>query len=515
VSASLSPEVRFLPFGEQSRETYLDLQRPPFCADHALRQLRYVESYARDLHCKSIAVESPYVDRDYMEDHSVFYSKCLHPYPNYCRRVHFFAEEKASVELALERLLDIGIAKGLKEYRKRCRRFSKKVYLGFAVIKPLAGSPVGRTVLRCFPSIPSDATDKTRRIFAGTRRYIAHFAGVQLSVRGLAFQQQDIGVSACATTAIWSALQKVRDHEDIATYTPAQITSLASKYSLPFGRAMPSEGLSIDQMCQAIQAAGVSPSVLRLENLSDAKGYLHTALSSGLAPVLILKKGTSSYHAITVVGMKMRVPRERSLMIPGVDDVAGSLVALYVHDDRKGPYLRANLETRETTPTLCIPSRDRPAEMDVFDITHMIVPVHDKIRLSISNLREFALKAVAEIHQLRELIEKTLQKSFPESDVLFDTQIVRSHKYGEALLETLPVESKQVIAEFCKIPMPRYLAVIRLTAPFLGGIDVLIDTTSTQRNAHCVAVLNFQHSSELSTVFGGALAIRFGCRHIG
>ena len=35
-------------------------------------------------------VEEHYIDRDHMEDHSVFYSRNLYPYSNFCRRVHFF-----------------------------------------------------------------------------------------------------------------------------------------------------------------------------------------------------------------------------------------------------------------------------------------------------------------------------------------------------------------------------------------------------------------------------------------
>ena len=78
-------------------------------------------------------------------------------------------------------------------------------YLGFMVIKPLPGSPIGRTVLRTFER---DAPRGGRREFTAIRRYTVSLAGLSLSVRGLAFQQQDQGVSACATTALWSALQR-------------------------------------------------------------------------------------------------------------------------------------------------------------------------------------------------------------------------------------------------------------------------------------------------------------------
>jgi len=139
-----------------------------------------------------------------------------------------------------------------------------------------------------------------------------HLAGVRLTVRGLAFNSKTPAFSACATTALWSAFQRVRVLEDIASATPAQITLLSARYTLPFGKAMPSEGLSIDQMCQAVQAIGVAPNLYRLERLqpataySTALGFLYSSIKSGAAPVLILRRNQDECHAVTAVGMETR-----------------------------------------------------------------------------------------------------------------------------------------------------------------------------------------------------------------
>jgi hypothetical protein len=39
------------------------------------------------------------------------------------------------------------------------------------------------------------------------------------------------------------------------------------------------------------------------------------------------------------------------------------------------------------------------------------------------------------------------------------------------------------------IPLSRYVGVVRLTAEDIGSIDVLLDTTSTERNLQCLAVI--------------------------
>jgi len=213
VTPSPPARIAFLPFDTVPLEQAIQLTVPPFVqAAKALRQLRYVQEYAAELGCKTLVVEQFYIDRDYIEDHSVFYSKSLYPYPNYCRRIHFFMEEVARLQEQLQRIVEVGIREGEEVYRQACREFADRTYLGFTVIKPLHGSPVGRTVLRCYPEKPENPADSSRRDFSGTRVYTAHLLGVELSVRGLAFQQQEIGVIACATTAVWSALHKMRDH---------------------------------------------------------------------------------------------------------------------------------------------------------------------------------------------------------------------------------------------------------------------------------------------------------------
>jgi len=94
----------------------------------------------------------------------------------------------------------------------------REAYMGFSVIKPLQGSPVGRTVI-----LPLQRRHRKRNCggkFNGTRYYNVHLLGIELEICGLIFQQQDVGVSACATTALWSSLSKTKDFEDLSTPTP-------------------------------------------------------------------------------------------------------------------------------------------------------------------------------------------------------------------------------------------------------------------------------------------------------
>lgn len=517
MTPSITQQIDYLSLGGDPLEKHLQLTLPPFVQlDAALRQLRYVEAYAKDLGSKSVVVEGLYIDRDYMEDHSIFYSKSLYPYPNSCRRIHFFSADEAVVRQRLAEIVGIGIQKGEEAYREACRRLSDEAYLGFTVIKPLLGSPVGRTVLRCFPEVPADPKDASRRDFSCTRVYTVHLMGAALTVRGLAFQQQDVGVSACATTAVWTALQKTRDHEDIAHVTPAHITSLASKYSLPFGRAMPSEGLSIDQMCQAVQAVGVSPNVFRADRFADTRGYLWSAIRSGLAPVLVLKHD-DGHHAVTAVGMKVRTPHLPSTVMPDTDDITSDLIAFYVHDDRYGPYLKANLREKEGKASLEIPLRGKNSKAEVWSLTHVLVPMHPKIRLPLSGLRQAALQVAATVHQIREAIEGMLPPNFIKNPtVTFASWIMRAHKYLESLfLGSNDLDPARITEFNSRVVMARYLGVVHLSASYFDPIDLLLDTTGTSKNTHCLAVVALRSSAPLTRRMAVLLARTYGCPSIG
>lgn len=88
----LEQRVRFLPLGASSLRELLSFSLPLRESENALRQLALVEKHVRhpDLNAQSVVIEDHYIDRDFMEDHSAFYSKNLVPVSNFCKRIHFF-----------------------------------------------------------------------------------------------------------------------------------------------------------------------------------------------------------------------------------------------------------------------------------------------------------------------------------------------------------------------------------------------------------------------------------------
>jgi len=477
------------------------------------QQLEYVRQYVEDLGCSAILIESDYIDRDYMQDHSVFYSTSFAQYPPVCRRIHFFKDVSAA-DLPREFAAVASEAKKTADvFQSACDKFSEARYLGFTVIKPLPGSPVGRTVLKTFPEVQENRD--FNRQFAATRPYTTHLLGLRLTVRGLAFQQQDEGVSACATTAVWSSLQKLRDFEDVAAATPAQITAGASRFALPFGRSMPSEGLSLDQMCQAIHALGVAPNLVRIASFAAARSILHVAALSGIAPILIIQKPTTlSRHAITAAGIKLQRKHTDPKEGAALDDLSKDLIGLYIHDDRIGPYLRTRLEERDVkfsgeagnakAPFVVIERRHHDEEEWL--LTHLLMPVHGKIRTSVVQLVQFGAAFGTFAHAALPAL------GAKRAPVSISTRISRGHVYVEEFLrDNFAGSDDRRTRFFTSILMSRYVGVTRMEVPTIGVYDVLMDTTGTARNAHCLGIVCRSESNDQSNEFSIAFGRRFAC----
>lgn len=503
------PEV--MAFDDKPLSDVLEIERLRLVErKEPFRQLDYIQGYAKLLDCSAIAVENEYIDRDYMEDHSVFYSRSFKKYEHSCRRVHFFKDVKASGLTDALGEVAAQAATDQQHYRAACREFSARHYIGFMVVKPLPGCPVGRTVLRTF--VKDDPEKDYVREFGAARDYNTHLLGVELTVKGLAFQQQDEGVSACATTAIWSSLQKLRDFEDIAAATPAQITTVASRFALPFGRPMPSEGLSIDQMCQAIHALGISPNLVRVSDFQKARGIIRAATMSGMAPMLIIRNPNNELrHAVTVAGVKIRRTHTPTQVTAALDDYSGDLVGMYLHDDRIGPYLSAVLNELNTSsgprPHIFY---DRFPKQEPWELTHLLIPVHGKIRVSIVQLLRIASTFGVFAHATLRLLK------LKPGPVGTTTRILRAHTYIEELLsQPRPASSERRDAFFRKMSLSRYVGVTELQVPKLGNFDVLVDTTGTPRNVHCLGIIYRAARSPVSDEFVTAFGQWFQCAAVG
>jgi hypothetical protein len=512
--ALLLPEQRIDLESFGSLTKLLELSVPPFGEDH-FRQLNLIERHLAHANpkCRSVIIERYYIDRDFMDDYSAFYSTNLYAYPNWCQRIHFFSIDTRTLRKRWNELLSLGASTSdALEFKVACQTFSRDAYMGFSVIKPLHGSPVGRTVIRHYKE---EASKGLLRKFNCTRYYSTHLLGIELEVCGLVFQQQDVGVSACASTALWSSLSKSRDFEDIHTPTPAQITRLASQYLLSSGRSMPSEGLTLEQMCQAVQSVGASASVILVKNLTEARGYLHSAILSGFAPVLLIEDSkTNRGHAVAVAGMKVRTKHKSTMISSRIDDEAGDLVSLYINDDRSSPYFRVELPTKGAKATLTFKWTDDHGgleDLEKWKLSYILIPMHGKIRLSFADIRELAVEVVSRIDGYVGFYEYAVEKVII-GPISLRTWISRAPNYiANLFYGKQKIGEKQRDAVSQKILLSRYIGVVRLTSESFGMLDILFDTTSTKKNPHCLGIVARIPETYFATALASNLSVELKC----
>ena len=173
---------------------------------------RYLETYFERVGAATIIVESEYIDRDFLEDFAGYYVRCFPEYERKCARLHFFTKPFSKNDV-LQALDGSGLLAGRLQ----------TAFLGFIVVKPLPQTIIGRTCLTTYP-------EEQGRSFPITRTYEANLCGLNLTVKSLAYQEQDRVAAACATSALWSVFHGTGKlfHHHIPS--PVEITQAANAF---------------------------------------------------------------------------------------------------------------------------------------------------------------------------------------------------------------------------------------------------------------------------------------------
>jgi len=360
-------------------------------------------------------------------------------------------------------------------------------YLGYVVIRPIPSVPIGRTAL-------SPLYDDPARKFPTLVKYPVHLAGLELTVNALAFQQQDVGVSACATTAIWSALQRVAKADGFRAPTPSDITESAVRFVVE-GRAYPQKGLTLWQMCEAVRSSGFAPYLMKAGENPDALLLsLQAALESRI-PTILIALSENLGHAVTAVGYRSgtgtHVPR---YSVPSVGVSFGcpgaAVGTLYVHDDRLGPYARVDLlrrppswakdpEVRKQCPFTLQTSHGAsgPEELGLFA---SITPLYQKIRITPEEM--YANSAFfAEYFKLL-LNNQDLQH------INLEVRFAKSGEYAGQLLNygKGPGETFEFLQQSA---FSRYVGILRFLWDSTPLFETIWDTTDTGRSGSQEAAL--------------------------
>lgn len=486
---SESLPVEIFGFSESDLFQSLSNKRCPSTEVEKQDRARYLFSYLSKLQAKTIVVEHDYIDRDYLEDFASYYARCFRQYDRHCKRLHFF-----KCPLNPEKFLELVRDETPPEEGTRIR----DAYLGFVVARPLPDAIVGRTILATYDS------DGGRRNYPCTLQYDANLFGVALSVQSLAFQEQDTVLAACATVSLWCCFHKTKQLFGSPAPTPAEITRLANQV-VHHSRPVPSHGLIVEQICNAIRQAGLEPEVIQVKPHTPLTSLIYGHLKMGLPVILGVDVEGKSGHAITLVGYSLK--EERVLiqevatgnwgLIPSMTGL--HIDKFYAHDDQIGPFSRVEVKPSTKVGKVIYPVTFQGAWVDkqtgklLTLYPHvLIIPVYNKIRLSFADIQAWITR-----------LTYVLSSLFgPEAPLEWDVYLTTTNEYKKFIKNSQQHRGK-VLEGLILEQHPRFIWRATLKFDRTDILELLFDATDMARS---LPVYHAQwYNQELRNLLNGLL----------
>jgi hypothetical protein len=449
----------------------------------------YFQEYFQNIKARTILIENDYIDRDYLEDFSAYYVRCFADYKRKCTRLHFFQNEFDHEDF--DSLLG-GTSKRLKSELQ-------SDYLGFIVVKPLPLTIIGRTCLKTYPT-----DGENNRNFPIIRNYETNLFGLPLSIKSLAFQEQDNVVAACATSALWSVFHGTCILFQHNILSPVEITRAATKQLPIETRTFPNKGLSSEQMAHAIQSVNLEPLFVEIKNEEFAlKSYIYAYLRFGI-PILMgidlydvssTKPKHIGHHAVAVTGYRMDAQPAKRYEENSLGLVSSNISKLYAHDDQVGPFARMVFDDLKVTLTegkkelISMSTSWKFSGTEMGDIRAvpliLMIPLYHKIRIPFETIYETVGSFDAIVETLKENVP-----TFPKVTLDWDIFLTTVNTFKKEIFSSGEYAGDHFKSILLK-QMPRFMW--RATALIDGKltIDLLFDATDIEQGDFFIGAVEF------------------------
>jgi hypothetical protein len=395
-------------------------------------------------YCESVVVEPDYIDKDYLDEYSAYYSRLFKQYPHRALRLHFFAESVTEKQVNAFKLPT-----------------NNDSYLGFTIIRPTDFQRMGRTVLA------SHISENAEAFITCRVKFCTHVLGQELSITGMPFIQQDTQVGACAQAALWMLGRYMSRRFRTREYLPAEINVFAKAHRQE-GRLLPAErGLNSSQILDALQAMGLSAEVILKSSLefSDNPGFeeafkgksqdviasaklaeiAYRYIESGL-PVIFATKD----HALVGIGHSYNPNKKAQLAIQRIP-------SFYVNNDSVGPYQEMPILVR------------REGMSSFLDVQYIFVVAPPEASLRGDGAEEMAKESLRLLCEELGLMDE-IKDMRPDLAPLFRTFEYRTYlkatvELQQELLEDFNENRNRAVAEkLLRLDYPKYVWVTEVSS---------------------------------------------------
>jgi hypothetical protein len=396
---------------------------------------------------RTAVIEYRYTDVDYQSEHGRFYSQTFRHYPSTVHRLHFFREDPPNA------VYSTTVA----------AVFDEMEYMGYAVLRPVNGAVVGRTML----AVPAEL----RRIVTCLAEDRINFFGTDHTVVGAPFVGQDGQFGSCAHAAAWTVAYLHARRYGASRYVPSQLAD-AVPSALTDGRTLPTPGLVVAQLSDVLEAIGVPPIVYWLQDMpfTETDKVARRYLDSGL-PLIV---GTRT-HAFTLIGYRAS---------------SRGPATFVCQDDEVGPYRMLTRPSFNLSPEAW---------------QYLIAPLPDQIYLPCSHAEQIGtvrlendLRNTANngkspaAAESAEMLRRLKTRRRGRGQYGFVTSAIRSNEFKASLQARGYVD--RVARSYMRIPMWKWIWVVELVdlKAFREGepsvmAEAVIDPTEHIRDSHVLA----------------------------
>ena len=371
--------------------------------------------------CQTIVAEDEYVDRHYLEDYSEYYARCFPSHPRKCSRLHFFSV------LIEEHEFVSGLIGNDEVFKKRLA----DSYIGFAVIRPIPHTFFAKICLKPYGAFAQRPKSKILQ-----KDIPVSLFGISLTVKTIPFLEQDKVVSACATSALWTALSASAEMSYASLPSPSAITKSASNAYYEGTRTFPTVGLTPRQAARSLKYYGMEPVILGCKAAGECavlKEHIHSYISNG-TPVMmggdvyeVTKDGTHRLlgkHLVCVLGYSTKAANNGV----GLKLLSHEIDKIYVHDDRYGPFVKIKMAVEtfdiggKEIMGLSLSIDGKRKDIFVPEVT--IVGLHHKVRIPYSYIWKICTTFLAYLQlTMRNILQLNADpKTASQADLAYDFQ---------------------------------------------------------------------------------------------
>ncbi len=324
------------------------------------RVVRYIEDLRDDVY---FYLEYPYVDKVYRDSYYNYFASKYKNYKRNCIRISLFSTPVSRNDFV-----------SLDSHAKL-----QESILGYLIIRPLENHPLGRSFL-------SPVAVKSKNILSALADEKILLGCHQLRCSGFSHISQDSETMSCAESSIWMLIEyysaKYKEYKPVL---PSDITDNLAKNS--FRRLLPSDGLTIFQISQAIKEFGFSTKIYFKDNYKNKEAgtfhkYLYYYIESGIPVILSLDNGKGDGHAVVAIGHEesfILKPENRRNIAEStkrkiyVNDTGLNCEKIIIMDDNHNPFASVPFES----PGILY----RNKNLQNLKIRYFIAPLYNKIYL--------------------------------------------------------------------------------------------------------------------------------------